>query len=100
MGSFTVLLEVDAQFVDARVQSNTLFCKRAPGESKLAVNPDGGVVVRVDVEGDDLTARHVPVAPPAGAEEPTRQPRVVVQEVEGGAGAHVVDERRALKVSG
>ena len=100
MGSSTVLLVVDAQFVDASVQSNTPCRKGAPGEPELPVNPDVGVIVRVDVQGDDLTARHVPVALPAGAEEPTRQPRVVVQEVEGGAGAQVVDERRTLEVAG
>ena len=100
MESTSVLLVVDTQFVDASVQSNTPCCRGAPGEPELPVNPDVGVIVRVDVQGDELTARHVPIALPPGAEEQTWQPRVVVQEVEGGAGAQVVDERRTLEVAG
>ena len=100
MESAAVLLVIDTQFVEAGVYSDALFRRHAPGKPKLPVNPYFGIVVRIDPQCDELTARRVPIPLPPGAEEPARQPRVVVQEVEGGAGAQVVDERRTFEVAG
>ena len=97
-GGAAVLLEMDPQFVNAGFQPDAPRCRCAPCEQEFPVNPDVGGIVRFDVENDEPTRRHIPVAVPVGAEELAGQPRVVLQEIERGVRTDIVDQRTALKV--
>ena len=70
--------------------------RRAPNH-EFAVQPDVEAVVARAVQFDFSGLGHVPETAPARAEEPSRQVRIIVQEVEGDRRLGVVDEWCAIE---
>ena len=98
MGLTSVLLIVNPEFMDAGIQSDCPRRRGTPSERLFPVDPDVGVIVRMNMQCERLTARNVPIAVPPGADELTWQSWVVVQEVSCCGLADVIDDRPAREV--
>ena len=82
MGTASVLLVDNLQLVDASVQSHCPRRRGTPSKALFPVDPDVGVVVRMNMQRERLAARNVPVPVPPGADEFAWQPRVIVEKIQ------------------